>query len=203
MPILEASPGPQGGRHRLQWVSLATQGPKVAGATPLPGEEVGPSSHTSWSGLSVHTASQTLAGTGPWTGLTGQSRGGRGRAGIHGEATTGVPRLASPHCPDLAWLLWPLRPLLRALIRLEPLCPSVRGITTPWFSSMLLGRLPLVLSLFLPLECGDSLGLAWATAPQTLRTHLKARPLPTLKPLHLQQPRARHLLWLPPLFSFF
>lgn len=104
MPTLEASPGPQGGRHRLQWVSLATQGPKVAGATPLPGEELGPSSHTSWSSLSVHTASQTLWNRAlGWPNWTVQ-----GRAGIHGEATTGVPRLASPHCPDLAWLLWPL-----------------------------------------------------------------------------------------------
>lgn len=35
MSILEASSGPQGGWHRLHWVSLAIQGPKVAGMTPL------------------------------------------------------------------------------------------------------------------------------------------------------------------------
>lgn len=121
MPILEASPGPQGGWHRLQWVSLATQGPKVQGPRLCP-ERSSAQAPTPAGPASVFTQPLRRCGTGPWAGLTGLSRG--------GQASMGRPLQGSP-----GWLLLTaqilhgfsglFRPLLRASIQLEPLCQSV------------------------------------------------------------------------------
>lgn len=78
-------------------------------------------------------------------------------AGISGEATAGVLMVGFSSCPDLALLLWPLLTTATSPTNYKLLLPSIQGIT--WFSSILLGHFLLVPILFLPRECGDSLGL--------------------------------------------
>lgn len=132
------------------------------------------------------SASQTPAGTGPGL-VCLDCLGHEGRAGIHAEATAGVPRLASPHCLDLAWLLWPLLFPTMGHDLAEPLPGSVWGITAPWFSSMLGGH-----SLASASSCHWNAGRFGAgLGPCTARlagTHPEVHLLLMLKMLHPQQP---------------
>lgn len=87
MPLLEASLGPQWGRHRLQGVSLATESSKVAGPQLCPPSSTQPPTP---SGVPPNAkALQVPDGTGPWASLTETVAGGGGGAGICGGGPPG------------------------------------------------------------------------------------------------------------------
>lgn len=181
--------------------------PKVAEATPPPEEELSPSSpiHLGQSQVSQRlTRCLSLSDT-RWNTALGWSNwpvwGTCGRAGIHAEATAGVPRLASPHHLDLTWLLQPLlspamghdpagAPLPVSEASQPPGSPPCFGVISPWPSAS-----------FCPWNMGR---FGAGLGPCTIAgTHPEVHVKLMLKMLHPQQPRTHYPLWPPPLFSFF
>lgn len=128
--LLEASPGPQWGRLRLQGVPLATESSKVAGpqlcqpSSAQPPTPSGPPLATK--GLTQCHSPSGAAGVGPWASVT-ETVWGRLGPGICGWLQQGSSRLTSPPCPDLARLLWLPFPPTTSQDRLEPLLLSAQG----------------------------------------------------------------------------
>ena len=160
MPVLEASPGPQGGRKVSKESSWPFSVPRLQRPHHRPKRSSAEAPQTIWASLSV-----------PGTYLVPQPLRHRLEQGpglvcldclgdVRGEwASMRRPQQGSPgwHLPTartLHGVSGLFCPQLWAMIWLEPPCLSVRGITAPWFSSMLGGHSPLALSLFLPLERG-------------------------------------------------
>lgn len=152
MPVLEASPGPQGGRTGSKESSWPFSVPRLQRPHRCPKRSSAQALQTIWASLRCPrdshgaSASQTPAGTWTWAGLTGLSGGHVGRAGIHAEATAGDPRLASPHHLDLTWLLQPLLsptmghdpagvPLPVSEASQPPGSPPCFGVISPWPSA--------------------------------------------------------------------
>ena len=128
-----------------------------------------------------------------------------GSVGIHVEATAGVPRLASPHHLDLAWLLWPLlSPTMGHDLAGAPLPEYPRHQCQPPGSPLYLGVIsPWPSASSCPWNVGQfGAGLGLCTA-HFAGTHPEVHLLLMLKMLHPQQPHTHRPLWPPPLFSFF